>query len=90
MTPDRAMVIALNALAHIAGDEVLLDRFCRESGTAPAHLKAAAGEPAFLGGVLDFMLADEARLLAFCEEQALAPELPARARRALPGAFEDA
>jgi len=90
MTSDRAAVIALNALGHIAGDEELLRRFCRESGMDAAGLGAVAEEPAFLGGVLDFMLADEARLLAFCNAHDIPPDEPARARRALPGGEDDA
>jgi Protein of unknown function (DUF3572) len=90
MTLDRAMVIALNALGHIAGDEVLLQRFCRESGVDASDLRSLAGEPGFLGGVLDFMLADEARLLAFCEAERIQPGEPASARRALPGSDHEA
>ena len=86
MTFDRAMVIALNALGHIAGDAPLLDRFCRESGTRPDDLPHSAGEPEFLGGVLDFVLAEDRRLIAFCGAAGLGSEEPAQARAALPGA----
>lgn len=85
MTPDRALVIALDALGHLAREEGLLRRFCHESGVDAASLRSLAGDAGFLGGVLDFMLADEMRLLAFCTAEGIAPEEPARARRALPG-----
>jgi hypothetical protein len=42
--------LALRALAHIAGDEVLLPRFIALSGLDGASLKAGAGDPAVLGG----------------------------------------
>lgn len=85
MTGEEASILALRALAHVAGDEALLRQFLHESGVAPEDLARHAGEPEFLAGVLDFLLAREAGLLAFCEAEGLAPELPAQARRALPG-----
>ncbi|WP_198148255.1 DUF3572 family protein [Elstera litoralis] len=53
-------------------------------------MRARANDPAFLGGVLDFLLGDEAQLLAFCAETEIAPELPARLRAALPGGTPEA
>ena len=38
-----------------------------------------------IGALLDFLLQDEKRLLAFCESIDLAPDKPARARALLPG-----
>ncbi|MBX3505700.1 MAG: DUF3572 domain-containing protein [Parvibaculum sp.] len=85
MTSDEAELLALRALGHIAADEDLLGDFMALSGLSPEELRARAAEPEMLGGILDFILADEARLLAFCEAEELRPELPARARLALPG-----
>ena len=87
MNIEHAAVIALEALKHISADEVLLRRFMVESGLDQATLGAEAASPAFLAGVLDFLLADETALVAFCEAAALAPELPMRARGLLPGAM---
>ena len=85
MNIDHATVIALEALEHLAADDVLLRRFMAESGLDQATLGAEAANPAFLAGVLDFLLADETALTAFCEAAALEPELPMRARLLLPG-----
>lgn len=85
MTHDQAAVVALKALEHIAADGALLQRFLLESGTPPATLAQQAAEPEFLAGVLDFLLGDEANLLAFCQENGLAPSVPGEARRCLPG-----
>lgn len=85
MTRDRAETIALLALGFLAGDPELLGRFLGESGLGPDRLRGAAGDPALLGGVLDFLLADDARVLAFAAEAGLKPEEPLRARAALPG-----
>ena len=55
------------------------------TGLAPAELKLRAGDGNFLGGVLDYLLADESLLLAFAAEEGLAPDAPADARRRLTG-----
>lgn len=88
MTGDEAEFVAIHALGHIAADEDLLGDFLDRSGLAPDELRARAADPVFLGFVLEYLLNDEPRLLAFCEESGLAPELPAAARRALPGGEE--
>lgn len=88
MTRDEAELLALRALGHIAADDDLLGDFLSLSGLAPDELRARAAEPDFMGGILDFMLADEARLLAFCEAEEIRPHLPGLARRALPGGEE--
>jgi len=85
MTRDEAEMLAIRALGHIAADDDLLGDFMALSGLSTDELRARAGDAELLGGILDFMLADEARLLAFCEAEELRPDLPARARRALPG-----
>ena len=89
-TRETAETLALRALGEIAGDERLLARFLAQTGSAPSALAALAGDPVFLGGVLDFVLADEARLLEIADRLAVPPELPARARRLLPGWATDA
>ncbi len=78
--------LALLSLAHIAGDEGLFARFFALSGLDQASLKARAGEPAVLGGVLDFVLGDERLVLSLAETFDVPPEAFARARRKLPGA----
>lgn len=85
MTPDRAETLAVEALGWIAGHDELLGAFLDASGGDPSSLRARAGDPEFLGFVLDFLLADEGTLLAFCENRAISPETPMRARAALPG-----
>jgi hypothetical protein len=82
--------LALRALAHIAGDEVLLPRFIALSGLDGASLRAGVGDPAVLGGVLDFVLGDEGLVTALAAEFEVPPESFAWARRKLPGAAPDA
>ena len=90
LTPDEAEAVALGILGHLAGDPDLLGPFLGYSGSGPADLAGRVGDPAFLGGVLDFLLADEERLLAVTVALDMAPDLPMRARRLLPGADPEA
>jgi hypothetical protein len=88
LTAEMAQTIALQALAHIASDEDRLAGFMAQTGLSTDELKDRAAEPAFLGGVLDFLMSDEATLVAFCEEKDMAPDLPGLARQTLPGGEE--
>jgi hypothetical protein len=81
--------LALMSLAHIAGDEALFARFFALSGLDQAGLKARAGDPAVLGGVLDFVLGDERLVLQLAQEFDVPPEAFARARRKLPGGMAE-
>jgi len=81
-----AETIALQALAYLVSEEKLLARFMALTGLSPSDLQQGATDPSFLAGVLDFFLGNEADLLAFCDAENLAPELPGKARMALPGA----
>jgi hypothetical protein len=85
VSPDAAAEMARDALLWILGHEGAARRFLAETGLAPQDLAAVAADTAALGGVLDFLLADEGMLAAFCGQTGLGPDLPARARSALPG-----
>jgi len=82
---DAAEALAMRALAWMASDEALIGGFLAASGAGPADLRAHAAEPEFLGFVLDFLLADETALVAFAVAEGIRPDLPLRARAALPG-----
>jgi hypothetical protein len=82
----QAELLAIQALAFLATDQGRLDRFLTASGIAPQQLRRAAAEPEFLAGILDYLGAEEALLLAFAEHAGIDPSDIARARRALPGA----
>ena len=81
----EAEALALRALAWMAADAALTGRFLAAAGTGPGELRARAGDPEFLGFVLDFLLGDEAALIAFAADEGIDPDLPLRARAALPG-----
>ncbi|PWR23430.1 DUF3572 domain-containing protein [Zavarzinia compransoris] len=85
MKAEQAETIGLMALAYLAGREDLLQRFLGETGMSAGDLRAAAGDPAALGGILDFLLGDDSRVLDFAAGAGLRPEDPLRARHSLPG-----
>jgi hypothetical protein len=85
MKREQAETLSLQILAHLLSDEAGRDRFLALSGSSVDDLRQNAGDPAFLAGVLDYYLANEADLLEMCEALSLPPDLPARARRELPG-----
>lgn len=82
---EEARDLAIAALGFVAGDDRLLPRFLAISGIEAGQIRAAAAEPGFLAGVLEFILAHEPTLMAFCEASGARPEAVAAARRALPG-----
>jgi Protein of unknown function (DUF3572) len=80
---DTAEMLAIQALAFIAGEPDRLARFLDMSGIAPEEIRAAARDGGFLAGVLEHMLGDESLLVAFAESAGINPGEIARARAAL-------
>jgi len=85
LTQDRAEALAIQALTFIAGDGERLGRFLAITGIGPAEIRAAAGEPGFLAGVLEYMAADERLIEAFATEAGVDPGDVGKARAALAG-----
>jgi hypothetical protein len=71
--------LALDVLLWIAGDEDRLLPFMAASGLSPDTLRASAHEPAFLVGVLDHVMGDEAVLVACASALGIKPERIAEA-----------
>ena len=86
---EMSQTIALKALGYLAADEELLEPFLGATGLAVADLRTGATDSAFLAGILDYFLQNEALLLAFAGASELAPETIVRARQGLPGALND-
>lgn len=83
MQKDMAEIVALKALAFLAEDRHRIERFLGWTGLGPDDLRAGAASAAVQGGVLDYLLAHEALLIAFAEAVGVGPDAPAAARRAL-------
>lgn len=82
---DSAETLALKALSWLAGDQDLLAVFMGSTGVGAEEMAARAMEPEFLGSVLDFILMDDAWVVAFCDAAGLRYDAPMQARAALPG-----
>lgn len=82
---DSAETLALQALSWLAGNEDLMPVFLGATGASVADLAQRAGEGAFLASVLDFLLMDDAWVIAFCDEVGIRYEAPLQARAWLPG-----
>ena len=83
MTPESAETLALDGLGWLAGQKEALERFLAVSGLDPAGLRAAAATPGMGLAVLEFLLANEPLLLAFCETTGTAPQAIQAAHRTL-------
>jgi hypothetical protein len=82
---EAAEALALAAVQFLALEADRLQRFLDLTGLAPDDLRAWLGEPAFLAGVLDHLLGDEALLIDFASWAEIAPKDVADARRRLAG-----
>ena len=85
MKREIAETIAAKALAWLAASDDLIGVFLGATGASPADLRARAGDPEFLGSVLDFVAMDDAWVTGFCDAEGLPYDSVMRARAALPG-----
>ena len=81
-------MLAVQALGFIAEEPQSLSRFLDTSGISADQIRAAAAEPGFLAGVLEYMLADENLLRAFAGHAGIDPADVAHASHALGGVWE--
>lgn len=88
MQPEQAEIIALQALAWLAGNDELCPIFLGATGGSTDDMRDRATDPAFLGAVLEFVTMDDVWIIAFCDSVGLDYDRPLRARYALPGAAE--
>ena len=78
-----AEIVAIQALAFVAGDADRLGSFLAESGIGPETLRDAAANPQFLAHVLDFVMRDDATVKAFAAASNLHPTNIADAHQVL-------
>ncbi len=82
-SPADPAVLALQALAHVAGDEAMGPRFLALTGMDGDALRAHAGSPATLMALLDYLMANEADLVATADAIGVTPAALAQAARSL-------
>ncbi len=85
MNRAAAEELAQEALIWIAGQEDLLPVFLNATGSDAQSVREGAQDADFLASVLDFMMLDDAWIVAFCDAEGHAYEAVGRARAALPG-----
>ena len=85
MRQDDAETFALRALTWLAGNDELMPVFLGSTGASADDLRMRASDPEFLGSVLDFLMMDDAWIVAFCDAEGLDYQSPGMARAALPG-----
>ena len=85
MSQESAETLALSALGWLAGNDELLPVFMGSTGTSEADMRERAADAEFLGSVLDFLLMDDAWVIAVCDAHGWDYTDLAAARGALPG-----
>lgn len=85
MQQEAAERIAVEVLGWLGSNDDLMPVFLGATGSQAEDLRAQAADPSFLISVLDFLLMDDAWVIAFCDAAGHAYEVPMRARQALPG-----
>jgi hypothetical protein len=83
LSPERAEILGLDALAWLAAEPEGLARFLDASGVSGVEIKAQAGSTGLGVAVFDFLLSHEDLLLGFCQSSGTDPALVHRARRLL-------
>jgi hypothetical protein len=83
LTQSAAEGLAIQALTYLATDGERLGRFLAVTGIGPDEIRAAAGEPGFLAGVLEYLSNDEQLLTDFAGEIGIDPADIGKALRAL-------
>ena len=83
--PETAETIALNALSFLAESPDALESFMHQSGVDPATIRLRVAERDFLAAVLDFLMADEALLVRFCDSTRTEPRVVRQANYELGG-----
>lgn len=71
---DEAETIALNALGFLADSPNRLELLMQQSGLDPAAIRERATDREFLVAVLDFLMANEALLVDFCQTTQTEPQ----------------
>tara|TARA_E500000318_G_scaffold111161_1_gene128724 strand:- start:397 stop:672 length:276 start_codon:yes stop_codon:yes gene_type:complete len=85
MNKEAAETLAIRAIAHIAGDDELLEGLVAQTGMGLDDLRAGIASNEVQRGALDFLLSHEPFLMRFVEDADYAPEDPARAQMVLSG-----
>lgn len=82
---DGAEQIAVKAIVWLAGNDELLPVFMGSTGADQSSFREGVGTPEFQASVLDFIMLDDAWVIAFCDNEGIPYDRLMQARAALPG-----
>jgi hypothetical protein len=82
-----AEATAVSILGWLANEPENLSRFLALTGVAPSDVRTAMGDPAFLAGLVDFLMGHEPTLMAFSAATGVQPEDVVRAHAILSGPY---
>ncbi len=85
MSRDTAEGFAIQVFTWLAEDSERLGIFLGWSGETPDSLRQRLSDPTLLLAVIEFLMLDEAMLIAACQDLNVPFETPMQARGALPG-----
>ncbi len=88
-TRESAETLALQCMGWLLANDELLPVFMGATGAGEDDLRRGAGDPAFLGAVLDFLMMNDQWVIEFCAFAGIANDMPMRARAALPGGQQE-
>ena len=85
LSQSGAEQIALEAIVWLAGNDELLSVFMGSTGADEAAFRDGLGNTEFQASVLDFLMMDDAWVIAFCDTKGIPYDRLMQARAALPG-----
>ena len=85
LSSDAVEQVALKAIVWLVGNEELLPVFMGSTGADEAAFRDGVGDAEFQASVLDFIMMDDAWVVAFCDSAGLPYDRLMQARGALPG-----
>lgn len=88
MQQEDAEILARDVLLWLADQDDLLLVFLNSTGGDAETVRKGMEDPYFLAAVLDFLMMDDAWVVACCDAMGVPYDRPSRARAALPGGAE--
>lgn len=85
ISQDGAEQLAIKAIVWLAGNDELLPVFMGSTGADESAFREGVAKPEFQASVLDFIMMDDAWVIAFCDNEGIPYDRLMQARAALPG-----
>ncbi|MGB7317812.1 MAG: DUF3572 domain-containing protein [Planktotalea sp.] len=88
LSREAAEVFSIHVLGWLAGQEEILPLFLGASGASESDMRTRMADPVFLLSVLEFLMMDDAWVIACCDDLRVPYERVGEARQAMPGGAE--